>query len=115
MTKTKRVSKAAAAKAEKDTAERTIAWQGLTLTLPPMLPESITLRLVQIEDAAAEKNPAPTWKLLTSIVGADQFDSIIRILERNEGVDIGDVVKLLSDIFAQYGTSEGESEASQGS
>jgi hypothetical protein len=112
---TKKPSKAAAAKKEKESAERTVEWQGHTFILPAELPKSLMFRIVELEEA--ENDPAPTLKLLRKLIGDTQYGVIVREIEssKDEEKAIVDAFGLLSEIFEQYGTSEGESEASQDS
>jgi hypothetical protein len=110
----KRTSKAAAARAEKknENEVKTIEWQGLTLTLPEKLPEEIFLDLALVQSS---ENPGSTFEMLVTMIGEEQFRAVRHKLKTDKKVDLQDVVALSGQIFEVYGTSEGESEASQDS
>jgi lipase chaperone LimK len=108
----KKTGKAAAAKAERDREERALEWQGLTLKLPATFPEEIVLDLALVRTS---DDPSTTFELLKTMVGEDQFRLVRNKMSGDEKVTLADVVELVGEIFEAYGTSEGESEASQGS
>jgi hypothetical protein len=112
MTQTKK-TKAAAARAEvSPTEERTVEWKGMTLTLPPVLPEGFFLDLALVQRG---DDPSATFEMLVGLIGDVQFRQVRNTLENNDDVTLADVAELIGQIFEEYGTSEGESEASQDS
>lgn len=109
MAETKTKSKAAAAKAEKDGAERKISWQDQTIILPAEMPDAILmdLGLVQASDDASA-----SFQMLMTMIGEEQYKHVRNLLKKGE-IGLPDVADLIRAVFEEYGTSEGESEASQ--
>lgn len=109
----KKPSKAAAAKAEVEERpeKKTIEWRGLTLELPDFPPRSLVLRGVQAEDA---DGPQPMLKMLKRMIGEEQYESVVRVVEHADDEDeaLSAAYALCGEVFAQYGVDEGESEAS---
>jgi hypothetical protein len=103
--------KAAAAKAEKAPTEKTIEWKGLTLTLPAELPDDIFLDLALVRSGS---DATSTFDLLLTAIGRRQFVEVRAVVKAGEA-KTEDVAELANEVFAVYGTSEGESEASQDS
>jgi hypothetical protein len=107
-----RKTKAAAAKAETEPTERTIEWEGLTLTLPALLPETIFLDLALVQRG---DDPTSTFEMLVGMIGTEQFRLVRNKMETDDKVGLSNVADLVAAIFEEYGTSEGESGASQDS
>jgi hypothetical protein len=105
-------SKAAAAKAEREQSERTVEWQGLTLTLPAELPEAVLMDLALVK---SEEDPTTTFEMLKTMIGVGQFRQVRNKLDSDKDVTLAEVASLVGQVFEAYGTSEGESEASQDS
>lgn len=110
----RKTSKAAAARAEKKAKEeaKMVEWQGLTFALPDKLPEEIFLDLALVQSS---ENPGSTFEMLVTMIGEEQFRAVRQKLKTDEKVTLEDVVGLSRQIFEVYGTSEGESGASQDS
>ncbi len=104
--------KAAAARAERSEEPRSVTWKGITFDLPAAPPESILFDFIAIEAGGA--SPAPTFRMLQSLVGEKQFLKMRQLVERGEA-KAGDVFDLVNEILGQYGVDEGEVEASQDS
>ncbi|HET7588593.1 MAG TPA: hypothetical protein VFK14_00185 [Solirubrobacterales bacterium] len=118
MSKPKPRSKAKAAVEETDSKSKTIDWRGHTFKLPADLPKSLVFRMTEIEEAGEDTRP--TLKLLASLLNAEeptQYGTVIREIEGAEDEDkvVVEAFELVGEIFEQYGTSEGESAASQDS
>jgi hypothetical protein len=101
--------KGAAARAEKNGAvEKTIEFEGLTLTLPEKLPGEVIFAL-----AGVNENPGEIVNIVGSIIGATQLVDVRAALS---GRDFEDTVTALSSLMnsaiSEYGTSPGESPAS---
>jgi hypothetical protein len=111
-TKPKKPSKAAAAKAEKESTQRSVEWEGLTIALPPELPEAVLLDLALVQGG---DDPTSTFEMLMTMIGEGQLRLVRNKLKTDEKVGLDNVAELIGQIFAEYGTSEGESEASQDS
>jgi hypothetical protein len=112
-TTTKKPSKTAAAKAEKEPTERIIEWEGQTLTLPaiPAWDEIMAdLALVRTSD-----DPSVALEMLISMIGEDQYRVARKTLKANDKNLVEGLSELIAQIFEEYGTSEGESGASQNS
>lgn len=111
MAETKTKSKAAAAKAETDGAARTIEWQGQTIALPAEMPDAILmdLGLVQASDDASA-----SFQMLMTLIGEDQYKQVRNLLRKGT-IALSEVADLIRLVFEEYGTTEGESEASQDS
>lgn len=107
-----RKTKASAAKAEKEPVERSVEWEGLTLTLPSVLPEAVFLDLALVQGG---DDPTSTFEMLMTLVGEGQFRQVRNKLKSDDKVGLSNVADLIASIFEEYGTSEGESEASQDS
>ena len=108
---TKPKSKAAAARAEKEQESRSVEWKGIVVTLPAELPDAVLLDLALVqgsEDASA------SFQMLMTMIGEPQYLQIRNMLKREE-VELTDVAELIRAIFEEYGTNEGELEASQDS
>jgi hypothetical protein len=107
-------SKAAAAKAEKaPPTERSFEWEGLTITLPvdPQWDDMLAeLALVNKSDSAVIG-----MEMLIEMIGADQYREAIKVLKENDRNRVEGLGELSGRVFAEYGTSAGESEASQDS
>jgi hypothetical protein len=105
----KKPSKAAAAKAEveENPEKKSVEWQGLTLELPDRPPQSLLFRSIQAEDS---DGPQPMLKMLKRMIGDDQFESVVRVIETADDEDevIASAFGLVGEIFAQYGVDEGE-------
>ena len=113
MAATKKTSKAAAAKAEVEPEKseaKMLEWQGLTLALPDVLPESVMFDVVESE---ATENGFAILRTLRSILGGKQFTAVRYKLE--ELGEDADSISLYEGIFGQYGLGLGESGASQDS
>jgi len=117
-TKPKAAAKVAAAVDETNPDAKSIEWRGHTFTLPERMPESFVFRLTQIEEAGNDVRP--TLKLLASLLNAEdssQYGVVIREIESadDEEAVVIEAYELVNQIFEKYGTTEGESEASQDS
>ena len=113
-TSTARKTKATAAKAEKKApTERSFEWEGLTFTLPidpawdDMLAE---LALVNKSDSATVG-----MEMLIEMIGPEQYREALKVLRANDRNRVEGLAELSGRVFEEYGTSEGESEASQDS
>jgi hypothetical protein len=113
-TSTARKSKAAVAKAEKKApTERSFEWEGLTITLPltPQWDDMLAeLALVNKSDSAVVG-----MEMLIEMIGPDQYKEAIKVLKANGRNRVEGLGELSGRVFEEYGTSEGESEASQDS
>jgi hypothetical protein len=102
-------SKPEAAAAEVTDTPRAITFRGVEITLPRELPPTLLFDVAEME--ANDGSPMPVFRLLRSLLGAEQFTAV-----RNQLTDKDDVVdivnELLVDLFAQYGITLGESSAS---
>lgn len=110
-------SKAAAAVEETDPAPKTVEWRGHEFTLPAELPQALPFRMSQIREA---DGPQPMLGLLQSLLNKEdetQYGVVIREIERADDEDavIAEAFELVGQILNQYGTTEGESGASQDS
>lgn len=105
-------SKAAAAVAEAKGDEKTVEWQGLTLTMPAEIPAVLLFDITELE-ATSDGNPMPMFRLLRSLLGGQQFTQARHHVPK--GDDGTAVFHLLSDALGQYGINLGESPASQDS
>lgn len=106
-------SKAAAAQAEK--AEKQVEFCGVTLTLPPKLPNSFGLRLAQIvgaDDGVATARGV--YRLLVpKYVSEETYEEIIDAVD--EAGDETGLEDLMTAVVGAYGLESGESEASESS
>lgn len=114
----RKAAKVAAAVDETSPEAKSIKWRGHAFALPKKLPESFVFRLTQIEEAG--KDVRPTLKLLASLLNAEdasQYGVVIREIENAEDEEaaVVEAYELVNQIFEMYGTTEGESEASQDS
>lgn len=107
-------AKITAAVAEVDEAAepKVIEWEGLTFELPAKLPEAVFIdwALVQSGD-----DPSSTFEMLGTMIGTDQLKQVRNKLKHDDSVSLKEVAELIGQVFEAYGTSEGESEASQDS
>lgn len=107
--------KGAAARAEKAQTTRKVEYRGIKLELPAELPPTLLFDITEIE-AAGEDNPMPVFRMLRSLLGAEQFTAVRNEIGKaaadDDFTDIGD---LMSAIFDQYGLSAGEAQASPAS
>lgn len=122
-----RTSKASAALAEREAAKaaeagekppaKSVEFHGLTLALPDELPDTLLFDIVEIE--ASGTNPIPLLRFLRSLLGPEQFVALRNVTGENANGDAeafgNSIAELVADVFAQYGVTPGESEASQGS
>ncbi len=99
-------SKAATARSEKEPKAKSLTWHGLKLKLPPLLPETFLLRMVQVEEAG--RNPQPTFKMLHSVIGEAQFDQVIQLMESSDKVGAKETYELVDAVLAKYGFGSGE-------
>ncbi len=97
--------KAAAAKAEKAPTERTVQWEGLTLTLPAELPDAVLLDLALVQGG---DDPTSTFEMLMTMIGEGQLRLVRNKVKSDETVGLENVAELIRQIFEEYGTSEGE-------
>jgi hypothetical protein len=97
--------KAAAAKAEKAPTERTVQWEGLTLTLPAELPDAVLLDLALVQGG---DDPTSTFEMLMTMIGEGQLRLVRNKVKSDENVSLENVAELIHQIFEEYGTSEGE-------
>lgn len=100
-------SKAAAARAEKNGAEKTVTWEGIEFTLPAKLPGTLLW-----DFATVQSDPtAATINTIHKCLGAEQAAKVRQKIE-DDGVTLDEVVgplqELLEAIFATYGTEAGE-------
>lgn len=114
----RRKPKAAVEETSPPAAGKTIEWRGHTFKLPGELPRSLVFRMTQIEEAGQDTRP--TLKLLASLLNAEdesQYGAVIREIESAEDEEavVVEAFELVGQIFEEYGTSEGESGASQDS
>jgi hypothetical protein len=113
-----KAKKAAAAVAETNpSSAKSVEWRGHTFKLSAELPKSLMFRMSQIQEA---DDPQPMLGLLQALLNADdesQFGVVIREIERAEDEEavIEEAFALTSKILEQYGTTKGESGASQDS
>lgn len=107
-------SKAAAAKAEKKApTERSFEWEGLTIKLPiePLWDDMLAaVAEVNKTDSAVVGN-----EMLIDMIGLDQYREARKALKAKGRNQIEGLGELSGRVFQEYGTSEGESEASQDS
>ncbi len=96
--------KPAAAAAETQSAERTLNWKGLTITLPPQLPEEILLDLALVR---SEEGSGATFDLLLTAIGKAQYMEVRHKVKSKEAT-VSDVAELADEVFGVYGASEGE-------
>jgi hypothetical protein len=96
-------AKAATAKAEVEESGKSVKWQGLTLTLPDELPESVVFDMVEME---ASGNGMSVLRTLRTLLGPRQFNEVRYKLEEL-GADANSDA-LFDDIFPQYGMTLGE-------
>jgi hypothetical protein len=95
---------------------KTVDFRGLTLELPDTLPGTVALDYAEIEDG--KKAVSPVVNLIKSIIGEEQYN-LLYAKVAEDGITMDEVIdglrSLFDDLFAAYGTSAGESEASAGS
>lgn len=105
--------KGAAARAESNGAGKTHEWRGITFTLPPKLPGDLLWAYADFEQA--RDMVAPSLGMLTALLGGEQA-LMVRQKVRDDKVSMDDTLDeiggMIDDIFALYGLTEGESEAS---
>lgn len=97
---------------------KTIEWRGHTFKLPDELPKSLPFRIAELEEAGNDARPMlRLLKSLLEAAGEPQYPQVIGEIEAAENEDevIEDAFALVNEIFEQYGTDEGELEASEGS
>ncbi len=99
----------AAVRAEK-AKSKSVKFRGETLQLPDELPPTLLFDITEVE--AADDNPMPVFRMLRSLLGAEQFVAVRNKIAVSENEDFADVGKLVEAIFAQYGVSAGEAPAS---
>lgn len=102
-------SRAAAARTEKAPKGKTFDFAGEKFNLPPALPDTILFDFAEIEVAGG--NPLPMYRMLRSILGAEQF-SVLRGLVEAGDVLVEQLDEFIEGIFEQYGITAGESSAS---
>lgn len=113
-TSTARKSKASAAKAEKKApTERTFEWEGLTIKLP-VVPEWDDM-LAAVAEVNKTDSSVVGNEMLIDMIGLDQYREARKVLKAKGRNQIEGLGELSGRVFAEYGTSEGESEASQDS
>jgi hypothetical protein len=108
---TKRKGQAAVARQEKEPKPKQVTFKGLTLTLPLSLPETFVLDIVELE---ATEGPMPLFRMLRSILGAEQFGQLRSAIDRKV-IMTEDLDSIITDVFEKYGIGPGESSASQDS
>jgi len=107
------VHEAAVEEVAEEPKPKTVKFRDLELELPTDLPGTVAFDWAEIEDG--KKDVSPVMNLIKSIVGRDQFN---RIYEKvgDDGLGMEETLeaisKLSEEIFASYGTSLGESQAS---
>jgi hypothetical protein len=93
---------------------KSIEWRGLKFTLPATLPATVGLDMADVEEAV--QNIAPIRNMVRSFIGREQFAQVYAKLEE-AGDDIDTLsdtlTELISACWEQYGTTLGESEASE--
>lgn len=108
-------SKAAAARAEKNGHNKTYDWRGLTFELPAKLPGTLMFDMAEFEDEDSG-NLAAIFRVLSSLLGGDDQLRRVRakVEEDNIGFDEVDgvLMELMQGVFAKYGGTLGESQAS---
>lgn len=109
-----RSSRGAAARSEKgQDGPKRIDWRGLELELPEVLPGTLYFDFADLSEN--EDDPGAQLRLLKSMVGDDQVRQVRQKIA-DDGVtfdEIGDVLgDLFESVFAAYGSTVGESEAS---
>lgn len=103
-------AKGAAARSEIRDEPKAVEFRGINLTLPQVIPGAILFDIAEAE--ADDGNLIPIFRALRSILG-DQVNELRKALADESLEQVLTVVdELLGQIFAQYGTSSGESEAS---
>lgn len=111
----KGTSKSAAARGEAKQQPKSADFRGVTLTLPPELPGELIFDLAALDRATG---PGPIVELLETLLGVEQVRQVrAKVAEEKvpfSAVD-GVLLGLISDIVDAYGTSTGESSASQDS
>ena len=107
--------KAAAARAEKKPAPRTVDFRGLPLTVPPPSEWSSELYFLIGDLEETQFAVSAANSVIRELIGADQF-GLVRVKLRDDKVPFGDVETVLLELFdtlmESYGTTSGESEAS---
>lgn len=102
---------AAVAEMEETAGSKSLEWKGLSLSLPDDMPEEIVLDFAL---ARAQPGSTATFDLLLTMIGVEQYIEVRALVKAGEA-KVEDVAELVGLVFEQYGTSEGESEASQDS
>jgi hypothetical protein len=107
-------SKAAAARAEKKPpTERTVEWEGMTLTLPTEAAwDDILAELALVRKS---DDPVVGMEMLIELIGVPQYREALKLLKDKKRNRIEGLAELTNVVLEEYGTSEGESEASQDS
>lgn len=95
----------AAARAEITGEDKTVEFEGLTLTLPAKLPFNL-LRDIR----AARNDGSVAVSILEQLLGEEQLEQVWAL-----NLDMDQGLALLSDITSQYGTPLGKSSASPSS
>lgn len=107
-----KMSKSAAARAEKKPKAKTYTQGGIKFNLPATLPETIIFDMVEID--ATEGAPMPVYKMLRSILGPEQFNKLRNAIEAGT-IKSEDLDTFIEGVFAKYGVTPGEATASQAS
>jgi hypothetical protein len=97
---------AAAARSEKSPKGKTLKFKGLTVKLPPTLPDTLLFDMAEIE--AAGENPMPVFRMLRSVLGPEQFGEVRAAVEAGT-IKVADLDDFITQIFGKYGLSPGES------
>jgi hypothetical protein len=111
-----KAAKAKAAVAEVKETSRTVEFEGITIALPDELPES-TMEDIVAEEALFKKTDKTTDYLgmLVELIGETQYRAALQALQRNGKKRLEGLNELLGLVLEAFGTSEGESGASQAS
>lgn len=96
---------AAVAEVTPEPESRSVAWQGLTITLPQEMPAAMLMQVVELE-ATSESNPMPILRSLRKILGPEQYTRVTHALP-DEG-DWEAVFGLFNQVLAEYGLTAGE-------
>lgn len=98
-------SKAAARRADQKK-NKNITWKGIKFDLPERMPKAILFDFIDIE--AEGTDPAPVFRMLRSLVGAQQFQKVRNAVEQGNA-EPDDVFDLVRKILNKYGVgSAGE-------
>lgn len=105
-------TKTAAARAERAPQPRSLDWNGLELELPANLPGELVFDLAAVE---TNRGPASMLGAIRTVIGDEQLEAVReRIVELGLTLDdVGEALgELVTGIWAEYGLTPGESDAS---